>query len=194
MTKKSQESIHPASAGTADRPDAEQTDAAMAADADRDSNPGLQNGDESDWRQQLADAETRALRYQADLDNFRRRARRETEEQLKYANLPLISELLESYDNLLRALDTAPAVEGTEDVLAGVRMVAHQIHDVLLKYGCHPIQSAGADFDPNFHQAVQIVDDETQPEGRIVHELRPGYRLHDRVIRPAQVVVVQRRG
>ncbi len=140
-------------------------------------------------RQQLKESETKALRFQADLDNFRRRTRRETEEQIKYSALPMMSELLDAVDNLNRALESANAETSQGSLLEGVRMVANQLTGILTQYGCHPIEAVGQKFDPKLHQAVQTVVSEEVPANQIVQEFRPGFLLFDRVIRPAQVVV-----
>ncbi len=140
-------------------------------------------------RHQLTDAENRALRYQADLDNFRRRTRRELDEQLKYASLSLINGILDSLDNLERALSAIPDDQADSGVAQGVRMVAHQILETLQTSGCQKIESVGQVFDPKFHQAVQTQPSHEVPENVVLHELRTGYQLYDRVIRPAQVIV-----
>ena len=146
-------------------------------------------GDVEQLRSQLADAENRALRYQADLDNFRRRTRRELDEQLKYASLGLISGILDSLDNLERALSAIPPDQADTSVALGVRMVAQQIHETLRAAGCQKIESEGQTFDPKLHQAVQTLASETAPANQVLQEFRTGYQLYDRVIRPAQVVV-----
>lgn len=141
-----------------------------------------------DWQAQLQEANDKALRYQAELDNFRRRTRREMEEQLKYACLPLINDLLEVQDNLQRALEAA-ADQANSGLAQGVQMVAMQLSQLLNAKGCHQIETVGCNFDPNAHQAAQMVHHEDVPVNQIIQELRAGYRLHDRVIRPAQVVI-----
>jgi molecular chaperone GrpE len=140
-------------------------------------------------RNQLHDAETRALRYQADLDNFRRRTRREMDEQLKYASLSLINGILDSLDNLERALSSIPQEQADSGLAQGVRMVAHQIHDTLKAAGCQKIDAVGQPFDPKLHQAVQTQVNEAVPPNEVLHELRTGYQLYERVVRPAQVIV-----
>lgn len=146
-------------------------------------------GDLEQLRSQLVDAENRALRYQADLDNFRRRTRRELDEQLKYASLGLINGILDSLDNLERALSAIPQDQADGGVALGVRMVAYQIHETLRAAGCQKIDAEGQEFDPKLHQAVQTLASETVPANRVLQELRTGYLLYDRVIRPAQVIV-----
>jgi molecular chaperone GrpE len=140
-------------------------------------------------RSQLLDAENRALRYQADLDNFRRRTRREMDEQLKYASLSLINGILDSLDNLERALSSIPREQAETGLAQGVRMVAHQIHETLREAGCQKIEAVGQSFDPKLHQAVQTQVNAAVPVNEVVHELRTGYQLYERVVRPAQVIV-----
>lgn len=155
-------------------------DSADAPESSADSVESLQS--------QLQEAEEKALRYQAELDNFRRRTRRELEEQLKYACLPLINELLEVQDNLQRALDavteTAPS-----SLAQGVQMVAMQLTTLLESKGCQRIETIGCPFDPNAHQAAQMQFSREVAANHVIGELRAGYRLHERVIRPAQVVI-----
>jgi molecular chaperone GrpE len=140
-------------------------------------------------RGQLQDAENRALRYQADLDNFRRRTRREMDEQMKYASLSLINGILDSLDNLERALSSIPQEQADSGLAQGVRMVAYQIHDTLRAAGCQKIDAVGQSFDPKLHQAVQTPVNDTVPPNEVLHELRTGYQLYERVVRPAQVIV-----
>ncbi|MFM7741266.1 MAG: nucleotide exchange factor GrpE [Planctomycetota bacterium] len=140
-------------------------------------------------RGQLQDAENRALRYQADLDNFRRRTRREMDEQMKYASLSLINGILDSLDNLERALSSIPQEQADSGLAQGVRMVAHQIHDTLRAAGCQKIDAVGQPFDPKLHQAVQTQVNDAVPPNEVLHELRTGYQLYERVVRPSQVIV-----
>ena len=144
--------------------------------------------EQADWQQRLHDAEKRALQSQAELENFRRRQRRESDELLKYASLNLIADLLDVSDNLARAL--ASADEGSaQAVVAGVRMVQTQLAHVLEKHGCRRIDSVGQPFDPNVHSAILMQPSDTAPANTVAAETRGGYRLHDRVVRPAEVVV-----
>ena len=141
-------------------------------------------------KSQLADAEKRVLMGQADMENLRKRSRREVEDRLKYAALPLMSELLEAVDNLERALSTVEEDENVNSGLVeGVGMVAQHIATVLGNYGCKKIESVGQPFDPNLHQAVQMQPSEEFEANTVMQELRTGFQLHDRVIRPSQVFV-----
>ena len=140
-------------------------------------------------KDQLAEMEKAALRYQADLENFRKRTRTQMDEQIKYASLPLLTELIESVDNLNRATESAETEGEGSGLLQGVTMVATQLSSLMEKHGCKAIKSVGQPFDPNFHQAVQMQPSDEFPANTVMHEIRSGFKLHDRVIRPAQVFV-----
>ncbi len=140
--------------------------------------------------EKVAEAQREALRAKAELENFRKRMQRESESQLKYANLPLIREMLSVVDNLNRATEAA-AVDGADksSLEEGVRMVAAQFTSVLEKFGCVMIKSLGEEFDPNFHEALGQMPSDEYAAGMVAHEVTLGYRLHDRVIRPSTVMV-----
>ncbi len=137
----------------------------------------------------LADAEKRVLMAHADMDNFRRRTKRDIQDQIRYATLDLISELLDSVDNLHRAIESYEAEPNGEGLVEGVKMVAQQISTVLESHGCKKIDAVGKPFDPTLHQAVQMQPSREFPANTVMADLRPGFRLHDRVIRPSQVFI-----
>lgn len=145
--------------------------------------------------QRLADAQRQVLLAQAEMENFRRRMQRENDQQLKYANLALIRDLLDVIDNLKRATESAErelaqtASPNHQALLAGVQLVLKQIEGVLAKVGCQPIQSLGVPFDPNFHEAISQMPSKEYPAGTVAQEVAVGYLLHDRVIRPSSVIV-----
>jgi molecular chaperone GrpE len=138
---------------------------------------------------QLADAEKRVLMAHADLDNFRRRTRRDMQDQLRYATLGLMSELLESVDNLQRAIESYEQDPNGEGLVEGVKMVAKQIATTLENNGCKKIEAVGQPFDPNLHQALQMQPSNEFEPNTVMMDLRPGFQLYDRVVRPAQVFV-----
>lgn len=137
----------------------------------------------------LDESEKRALIAAADLENYRKRTAKNTQEQIKYASLPIMSELLEAVDNLNRAIESATEDGSNPGLLEGVKMVSGQILNVLKSNGCQPIPSVGEPFDPNLHQAVQMQPSDDYQENTVMMEMRTGYRLHERVIRPSQVFV-----
>lgn len=137
----------------------------------------------------LADAEQRVLRAQAELENFRKRMRREMEEERRYANLPLLSSLLPVLDNLERAIQSAETAHQSGPLLEGVKMVIAQLVAVLEKHDCQRISAEGQPFDPNQHQAIAQIPSDQHPAGHVIQVAVGGFKLHDRVIRPAQVLV-----
>jgi molecular chaperone GrpE len=147
----------------------------------------------ADELQRLSDeskqANDRALRAHAELENFRRRMRREMDEERRYAALPLISNLLAVVDNLDRAIAAAENNEGASGLLQGVKMVQSQFLSILEQHHCRRIGEVGEVFDPNLHQAIAQESSDQIPNGHVTRVAQSGYRLHDRVVRPAQVLV-----
>ncbi len=130
----------------------------------------------------------RELRAQAELENYRKRAARDTEQQIKFANVALVRDLLEVVDNLDRATAAAESAQEAGALLQGVRMVQQQLASILAKYHCFPIEAVGQPFDPNYHEAISQVPSD-RPAGIVIQQASVGYRMHDRVIRPSHVVV-----
>ena len=143
----------------------------------------------SQLREQLADAEKRVLMAHADLDNFRRRNLRETQDQIKYAPGKLMTEVLEAIDNLGRAVESYEKDKNGDGLNDGVKMVAAQIGTMLEKHGCKKIEAVGTAYDPNLHQALQMQPSEEYEANTVMMDLRSGFQLHDRVLRPSQVFV-----
>lgn len=154
----------------------------------------VENGDDSpealvhELEQQVADLRGRELKAQAELENFRRRMMRDVEQQLKYAAVPMVTDLLDVLDNLNRAIESATA-GGAEGLIAGVKMVQQQFVNVLGKHHCKQIPSVGKPFDPNVHQAISQMPSNDVPAGSVMLEHSVGYAMHDRVVRPSMVVV-----
>lgn len=147
-------------------------------------------GDEQpNLRGALEDAQKRVLLAQAELENFRKRSRREMEEERRYANLPLMRDLLPVLDNFERAVAAEDASESSEGLLEGVRMVAEQLRAVLEQHNCRVIAAQDEAFDPMCHEAVLQQSSIDHARGQVISVVQTGYRLHDRVIRPAQVIV-----
>ena len=130
-----------------------------------------------------------ALRGQADFDNYRKRAAREKEEAVKFANMGLVDRFLPVLDNFELGLLSARATEGAAQVVMGFEMVGRQLQDFLVQSGVEVVAGEGADFDPNLHEAVQQEESLDVPEGRVLRVLRKGYRMKERLVRPAMVVV-----
>jgi len=130
-----------------------------------------------------------ALRSQADFENFRKRAMREKDDAVKYANASFLERLIPILDNFELGLNAARASAENSPILAGMDMVARQLNDFLLQSGIEPVQAEGAKFDPNLHEAVAQEPSDEIEEGFVVRQLRKGFKLKDRLLRPATVVV-----
>jgi molecular chaperone GrpE len=143
----------------------------------------------SDLQGKLRDAEDRLLRTQAELENFRKRSRRELEDAHRYREIDLLRSLLPVLDNVERALDAAGKQADVESLIAGFRMTGQQIEKLLMIHGCKPIETDGQPFDPAVHEAILQQSVEGKPPGTVVGVATKGYKLHDRVVRPAQVIV-----
>lgn len=139
---------------------------------------------------EVADSQRRVLMAQADLENYRKRARRDAEDGIKYAALPLIRELLPCIDNLQRAIEAQEQAEVADGapMLEGVKMVSQQLSSILAQHHCKIIDGSG-EFDPNIHEALLQQPSDEHPAGTVIQVTQTGYQLHDRVIRPAQVIV-----
>lgn len=128
------------------------------------------------------------LRLSADFENFRRRKAQESQELARYGAAPLLEALLPALDNLARAVGHIPE-EAKDGVSEGLRLTLRQLQEALEAQGITRIPAVGERFDPRLHDAVMSVTDSAQAPGMVVAELLPGYLLHDRVVRPAQVSV-----
>ncbi|WP_139490443.1 nucleotide exchange factor GrpE [Brevibacillus dissolubilis] len=140
---------------------------------------------------QLEDANSRMLRTLADMDNLRRRVRKEQEDQAKYASLKVVEALLPALDNFERALSVDKETASVDAVLTGVNMVYRQMVQVFEQEGLAVIEAKGQPFDPHQHQAVMQAEDPNFESGVVVEELQKGYKFKDRTIRPAMVKVNQ---
>jgi molecular chaperone GrpE len=131
------------------------------------------------------------LRAAADLDNYRKRVAREKEELARFTSERVLAALLPALDNLERAIDSAQQ-HGTEDssLLEGITQVCSQFRRTLAELGLKEVSAnAGHPFDPNLHEAVSHVESGEHPEGHVVEQLQRGYKLADRLLRPARVIV-----
>lgn len=174
--------------GLSEAADDANVDANVDVDVDVDSNTE-ENSEPVVTTDALIEANEKVLRIQAELDNFRKRARRELDDSLKYAQLPLARDLLMVLDNLNLALNAAADNEAASSLAEGVKMVADQLINALNNHQVYAIESVGHPFDPNQHEAIQMESSEEYDANTVSREVRSGYRLHDRVIRPAQVFV-----
>jgi len=131
----------------------------------------------------------RLARLQAEFENARKRAAREQQEYKDFALADALKNLLPIVDSFDRALQTK--VQKPEDFRAGVELIRKQFHDALEKLGLRPIPTKGEPFDPRLHEAIEMVDTDAVKDHHIVDELQRGYKLKDRLLRPAMVRVAR---
>jgi molecular chaperone GrpE len=136
------------------------------------------------------DYKDRWMRKTAEFDNYRRRIERERREQADQAVVDLLQDLLSVVDDFDRAL-TVDAGESGGAYRKGVELIHGKLHDLLRRHGVKPLEALGADFDPNVHQAVMHEASPDHREGEVIGELRKGYTINDRLLRPAMVKVAK---
>jgi molecular chaperone GrpE len=159
--------------------------AADAADTARDTDE--ENEEETAMlRREIADLRDRSMRTLADFDNFRKRSERERQESRRYALLEPLRDFIEVVDNLGLALSASGS---TDDLKRGVEMIHRQMQDLLRRHGVKEIEALNQPFDPALHEAVSREEDPTVQKATVVGELRRGYLLHDRLLRPSMVKV-----
>jgi molecular chaperone GrpE len=139
-----------------------------------------------------AEAKDRHLRLAADFDNYKRRARQEQTDTIQHASTELIARLLPGLDDLHKALEHTP--DGVDEAWAkGLELSVRKLEEALGAFGLEPIEAVGASFDPKYHEAIGHEESDDYPEDTVVQELRRGYRMRDRVVRPALVKVARPR-
>lgn len=160
---------------------AKQPSAAAASDADpEDALAGLQA--DLDRFRDLA------LRSQADFENYKKRAAREKEDAVKYANSSLLQRLVSILDNFELGLAAAKTESSQSPIYSGMVLVQKQLNDLLEENGLHAIEAEGKKFDPNLHEAIAHEASDS-PEETVIRQARRGYRFKDRLLRPARVIV-----
>jgi molecular chaperone GrpE len=195
MPSKHQSPGQPEPVGEKSRPGVVDSRASSAVDAEQGSATEGQARVDPELQAARDEAQATFGRYQrlaADFDNFKRRTRQEQVDRTQYANEDLLRKLLPILDNLRRALDHAPdSVDPSW--FEGVKMVARQFEDTLRAQGLSPIPAVGEMFDPAQHEAIASEETDEHEEGTVVEEMQPGYRLHERVLRPTLVKVAHPR-
>ena len=151
---------------------------------------------EKDCLKKLKEAEEKArgnydlyMRTYAEIENIKRRGTKEKEDLRKFANESLIKEILPVVDNLQQAL--SHAVDDSSGLAEGVRLVLDGLMKTLKKSGTEEVKSEGELFDPNFHEAISMQNDDNVPKGHVLKELQRGYILNGRLIRPSKVIISQ---
>lgn len=151
--------------------------------------PGSHDGEIARLRAELEEAKDRALRGWAELENYRKRVNRQIEEERRYAALPLLRDLLPVLDDVQRAVAAAEKSPDPSSLLEGVKLVMQQLEGVLKRHHCTPIPALHRPFDPALHEAILQQPSSEFPPNTVLQEVRQGFQLHDRVVRPSQVIV-----
>lgn len=150
------------------------------------------------WKEQAGKSQEhwdRFVRTSADFDNYKKRAARERQEAVRFANEGLLEKIIPVLDNLemaLAAVEVPKSDAATEGLKTGVEMIYSQLKGVLAEAGLEEIDARGQPFDPNWHEAVSQQDSAEVPEGNVLHQIRKGFKLRERLIRPASVVVAKK--
>lgn len=140
-------------------------------------------------KQQLADATDRNLRLMAEFDNFRRRSAKEQLDIIETANGKLLEKLSEVQDNFERAFASENKAKDLEAFEKGMQMIYNQFAKILTDAGLEQIDPTGAEFDPNMHEALMQQPSETVPEGHVVTVFQKGYKLKNKILKTAKVIV-----
>lgn len=182
----------PADSPPADDPPADDTAADATAEPGADAAEAATGDDVAAQAALAAEYYDRLVRLQAEFDNYRKRMQRERESDVKYAGERFVQAMLPVLDNFERALAAVPDSEETQAWRQGIVMIQRQLIEVLEKEGVTAVVAdPGTAFDPHQHEAVFYEESSEYGEGQIIGELQRGYRLHDRLIRPALVRVAQ---
>ncbi len=141
-------------------------------------------------KKELAETKELLLRVAADFENYKKRASKEKEDLIKFSNESILRDLLETADNLeLTLLHSRQAETRNEDIIKGFEITLKGFMELLKRYGVTPLDMSNLAFDPNFHEAIAVTENETVPAGHIIRVERKGYMLRDRLLRAALVVV-----
>ena len=176
--------------GTSAMRNAETTSASNEKSSENTSRQSEDSPDQlTQLKAELAKYKDVALRSVADLDNYRKRMAREKDDAIRYANTGFLERLIPILDNFELGLQAAKAGGGHSAVQDGMTMVSKQLQDFLTSCGVETIDATGQHFDPNLHEAIAQEQSAEIEEGFVIRQLRKGYRLKDRLIRPANVVV-----
>ena len=138
---------------------------------------------------ELATERDRNLRLRAEIENLRTRGARELADQIRYASMPLARDLLPVLDNIDRAIEAGEKAGETGPLVDGIKLVRQQLIAALKQHHCEEIVALGEGFDPQFHNAILQQPSADVPASHVMMVTQAGYRLHDRVVRPSQVIV-----
>jgi len=158
---------------------------------DEAADPTSADSQEKQAQEELQIYQDKYIRLSAEFENYKRRAKRDQNDAIRYANESLLKNLLSTLDNLERAIQCGKDAGATGSLLEGVELTHKQFLETVGKLGVRQVSSTGSLFDPNMHQAVAQVESETTEPNTVVEEFQKGYFLHDRILRPAMVTVAK---
>lgn len=165
----------------------------MAEEPELKDDPGKEDKAEqeglAELKGQLVSEKDRVLRLSAEFENYKKRSQRESDEFKKFANETIFRQLLTVVDNLERAIFSAKDNSNEKGLLEGVELTYKEILKLFETFNVKPVEAENQLFDPNYHQAVTQEETDKFPENTVSKVLQKGYLLHDRLIRPAMVVV-----
>lgn len=144
---------------------------------------------ESSLEAELAAEKDRVLRLQAEMENLRSRTAREITDERRYGALSLLRDLLPALDNIERAIEAAEQNDDTAGLLEGFKLVKQQLTTIFEQHHCQQIEALGQPFDPQIHEAILQQPSDERPANHVLQVTQVGYLLHDRVVRPAQVII-----
>ena len=144
-------------------------------------------------RRLAAEYKEHLQRLAADFENYRKRVEKEREDFIKFSKEDLIHEFLPIIDNFEMALHHVKNTTEPKKIIEGIELVERQFHNILKKEGLEVIETKGKKFNPRIHEAIMHEETDKHPEGFIIGELRKGYTLSDKIIRPAQVKISKRK-
>ena len=166
------------------------TDAGAATEVDAGEAPTLTEQLAAKTRE-ASEAYDRMLRVSAEFENYRKRSSREMEDFRKYANEALLRDLLPVVDNLERALEVPVDGQVNDPLRQGIELTLKEVQKVLERFVVRPIDAQGQPFDPAFHEAMMQEENSTVPENTVIRQFQKGYTIHDRLLRPAMVIVAK---
>jgi molecular chaperone GrpE len=158
---------------------------------DEAADPTSADSQEKQAQEELQIYQDKYIRLSAEFENYKRRAKRDQNDAIRYANESLLKNLLSTLDNLERAIQCGKDAGATGSLLEGVELTHKQFLETVGKLGVRQVSSTGSLFDPNMHQAVAQVESDTVEPNMVVEEFQKGYFLHDRILRPAMVTVAK---
>jgi molecular chaperone GrpE len=131
------------------------------------------------------------VKVHAEYENTRKRIEKEKWEHMKFANENLVSQLFPIVDNFDLALAAMEKAKDKAAVMDGIKLVQKEFHRIIEENGVEKIKTVGEKFDPNIHDAVSVIETDEHPDGVILEEVRAGYTLNERLLRPAQVIIAK---